>query len=107
MFDGTYKELNDAIKKASDEFKDDPTDGNKATLDNLEKAKKLSEDGLAQGVKDAEEKLEGKEEALEKLNTTKTVLTGDAFKTYTTTYEAFIAAVDKSVDNISVLVAIA
>ena len=99
LFDGTYKELNDAIKKASDEFKDDPTDGNKATLDNLEKAKKLYEDGLAQGVKDAEEKLEGKEEALEKLNTTKTVLTGDAFKTYTTTYEAFIAAVDKSVDS--------
>lgn len=27
------------------------------------------------------------------------MLTGDAFKTYTTTYEAFIAAVDKSVDS--------
>lgn len=99
LFDGTYKELNDAIKEASDEFKDDPTDENKATLDNLEKAKKLYEDGLAQGVKDAEEELEGKEEALEKLNTTKAVLTGDAFKTYTTTYETFIAAVDKSVDS--------
>ena len=92
LFDGTYKELNDAIKEASDEFKDDPTNGNKATLENLEKAKKLYEDGLAQGVKNAEE-------ALETLNTTKTVLTGDAFKTYTTTYEAFIAAVDKSVDS--------
>lgn len=99
LFDGTYKELNDAIKEASDEFKDDPTDGNKATLENLEKAKKLYEDGLAQGVKNAEEALETQEEALEKLNTTKTVLTGDAFKTYTTTYEAFIAAVDKSVDS--------
>lgn len=99
LFDGTYKELNDAIKEASDEFKDDPTNGNKATLENLEKAKKLYEDGLAQGVKNAEEALETQEEALEKLNTTKTVLTGDAFKTYTTTYEAFIAAVDKSVDS--------
>lgn len=99
LFDGTYKELNDAIKEASDEFKDDPTDGNKATLENLEKAKKLYEEGLAQGVKNAEEALETQEEALEKLNTTKTVLTGDAFKTYTTTYEAFIAAVDKSVDS--------
>ena len=85
--------------EASDEFKDDPTNGNKATLENLEKAKKLYEDGLAQGVKNAEEALETQEEALEKLNTTKTVLTGDAFKTYTTTYEAFIAAVDKSVDS--------
>lgn len=99
LFDGTYKELNDAIKEASDEFKDDPTNGNKATLENLGKAKKLYEDGLAQGVKNAEEALETQEEALEKLNTTKTVLTGDAFKTYTTTYEAFIAAVDKSVDS--------
>ena len=99
LFDGTYKELNDAIKEASDEFKDDSTDGNKATLENLEKAKKLYEEGLAQGVKNAEEALETQEEALEKLNTTKTVLTGDAFKTYTTTYEAFIAAVDKSVDS--------
>lgn len=99
LFDGTYKELNDAIKEASDEFKDDPTNGNKATLENLEKAKKLYENGLAQGVKNAEEALETQEEALEKLNTTKTVLTGDAFKTYTTTYEAFIAAVDKSVDS--------
>lgn len=99
LFDGTYKELNDAIKEASDEFKDDPTNGNKATLENLEKAKKLYEDGLTQGVKNAEEALETQEEALEKLNTTKTVLTGDAFKTYTTTYEAFIAAVDKSVDS--------
>ena len=64
------------------------------------KLKKLYEDGLAQGVKNAERSSgNNKKEALEKLNTTKTVLTGDAFKTYTTTYEAFIAAVDKSVDS--------
>lgn len=96
IYNGTYKSLNDAIKEASDNFTKDPSTTNKTTLETLETAKAKYESLLAQAVTKAEETQAGYEKKLEKLNATKSILTGEAFKTYTTTYEAFIAAVDKS-----------
>ena len=96
IYNGTYKGLNDAIKKASEDFTKDPSTTNKNTLESLESIKAQYENILAEKVETYLSTQETDEENLAKLKEIQTTLTGEAFKTYTTVYEAYMAAVDKS-----------
>lgn len=98
IYNGTYKGLNDAIKKASEDFTKDPSTTNKNTLETLESIKAQYEKILADKVESCLSTQETHEKNLAKLKEIQTTLTGEAFKTYTTVYEAYMAAVDKSAE---------
>lgn len=96
LYNDTYKALKDAIKAAQEAYDEDKTSSNKSILETYENYKEIYEQGLADNVADAEEKQTTAEENLKELNDLKTLLTGDAFKAYTTVYDAFIDTVDAS-----------
>lgn len=93
LYQGTYKDLNDAIKVAQEAWEEDK--GNQTLLDNfktLEGYKATYEADLAKAVTDAEEDQKGAEEELQALKDLKTMLTGEAYTTYTTVYKAYVDA---------------
>ena len=96
LYNDTYKALKDAIKAAQEAYDEDKTSSNKSILETYENYKEIYEQGLADAVADAEGEQTTAEEDLKELNDLKTLLTGDAFKAYTTVYDAFIDTVDAS-----------
>lgn len=102
LYQGTYKALNDAIKAAQEAWEEDK--GNQTLLDNfktLEGYKATYEADLAKAVTDAEDDQKGAEEELQALKDLKTMLTGEAYTTYTTVYKAYVDA-EKAIADVYV-----
>lgn len=95
----TYKELKDAVTEAQKAFDKEPTDANKSTLEYAESRVKSYENRLQSGVDRAQEALDSAKEEQTILAEINTLLTGEAFKNYTTVYKAYVAAVEASTDK--------
>lgn len=95
----TYKQLKDAVTEAQKAFEEEPTDANKSTLEYAESRVKYYENNLQAIVDNAQEALDYAKEEQTILNEINTLLTGEAFKNYTTVYNAYITAVDASVET--------
>lgn len=95
----TYKQLKDAVTEALKAFEKEPTDANKSTLAYVEGKVKEYENGLQKNVDRAQEALDGAKKEQTILNEINTLLTGEAFKNYTTVYNAYVTAVDASVET--------
>ena len=96
----TYKELKDAVTEAQKAFDKEPTDVNKSTLEYAESRVKSYENSLQSGVDRAQEALDSAKEEQTILAEINTLLTGEAFKDYTTVYNAYVAAVEASTDKL-------
>lgn len=95
----TYKELKDAVTEAQKAFDKEPTDANKSTLEYAESRVQSYENRLQSSVDRAQEALDSAKEEQTILAEINTLLTGEAFKNYTTVYNAYITAVDASVET--------
>ena len=95
----TYKELKDAVTEAQKAFDKEPTNANKSTLEYAESRVKSYENLLQSGVDRAQEALDSAKEEQTILAEINTLLTGEAFKNYTTVYKAYVAAVEASTDK--------
>lgn len=95
----TYKELKDAVTEAQKAFDKEPTDANKSTLEYAESRVQDYENSLQSGVDRAQEALDSAKEEQTILAEINTLLTGEAFKNYTTVYNAYVAAVEASTDK--------
>ena len=95
----TYKELKDAVTEAQKAFDKEPTDANKSTLEYAESRVQDYENSLQSGVDRAQEALDSAKEEQTILAEINTLLTGEAFKNYTTVYNAYVAAVKASTDK--------
>ena len=95
----TYGDLKDAIEEATKKFADEPTDDNKTLLETLEGYEDEYLSDLDQDLDTAETNVTDAEEAKAEVDALNTMLTGDAFKTYTAAYEAVVKAVDASMEK--------
>lgn len=96
----TYKELKDAVTEAQKAFDKEPTDINKSTLEQAESRVQYYENSLQSGVDRAQEALDSAKEEQTILAEINTLLTGEAFKDYTTVYNAYVAALKASTDKL-------
>lgn len=96
----TYKELKDAVTEAQKAFDKEPTDANKATLEQAEYNVQYYENSLQRGVDRAQEALDSAKEEQTILAEINALLTGEAFKDYTTVYNAYVAALKASTDQL-------
>lgn len=89
----TYKDLKDATADAQKAFDKEATQANKTALESAE-----ADEATYVAYFDVDDTaLEGAKEAKATIDALNTLLTGDAFKAYTTAYEAYIAAHDANV----------
>lgn len=95
----TYKDLKDAVTEAQKAFDKEPTDANKYTLEQAESRVQYYENRLQSSVDRAQEALDSAKEEQTILAEINTLLTGEAFKNYTTVYNAYITAVDASMET--------
>ena len=93
-----YKALLDAVKAAQEAFDDDPTYANKTSLENAETAVESYLSNLEIPLNTAKESVEEAQAELDIIKEAQTKLTGDAYKNYSTLYDAYIAAVKASVE---------
>ena len=95
----TYGDLKDAIEEAEETYNDEK---NQTNLDELNRLQGLENQYLA-ALDDALTLKQGAvtdaEEAKAEVDALNTMLTGDAFKTYTAAYEAVVKAVDASMEK--------
>lgn len=89
----TYKDLKDATVAAKEAFDEEATTANKTALENAE-----ADEATYVAYFDVDDTaLENAKEDKAAIDALNTLLTGDAFKAYTTVYEAYIAAHDANV----------
>lgn len=89
----TYKDLKDATAAAQKAYDKEATQANRDALDHAE-----ADEATYVAYFDVDDTaLEGAKEAKATIDALNTLLTGDAFKAYTTAYEAYIAAHDANV----------
>ena len=93
----TYKGYKDAVEDAQEAFDEDPTDDNKRALEIAETRLKGYEDDQQDALDAAQGDVDDAQKELDALKAVQTMLTGDAYTTYSTVYDAYVAAVKASV----------
>ena len=97
---GTYKQLKDEVAKATKAWNEDKADTDlRATMEEFEAFEKQYIAELDEDLETAEEEVTDAEEEKAKVDALNTMLTGEAFKTYTSVYEALVKAVDASMEK--------
>ena len=97
---GTYKQLKDEVAKATKAWNEDKADIDlRETMEKFEAFEKQYIADLDDGLKKAEKKVTKVEEEKAEIDALNTMLTGEAFKTYTSVYEALVKAVDASMEK--------
>lgn len=94
----TYKGLKKDVEDAQEAFDEEPTSDNKEALKLAEDALKGYEDVEQRKLDAAQGAVDDAQEELDALKAVQTKLTGDAYTTYSTVYDAYVAAVKASVD---------
>ena len=97
---GTYKQLKDEVAKATKAWNEDKADTD--LRDEMEKFEALEKQYIAdldKALETAEKDVTKKETEKAKVDALNTMLTGEAFKTYTSVYEALVKAVDASMEK--------
>ena len=97
---GTYKQLKDEVAKATKAWNEDKADIDlRETMEKFEAFEKQHIADLDEGLKKAEKGVTDAEEKKAEIDALNTMLTGEAFKTYTSVYEALVKAVDASMEK--------
>ena len=97
---GTYKQLKDAVAEATKAWNEDKADsGLRETMEKLEAVEKQYIADLDKDLEEAEEDVTDAEIEKANVDALNTMLTGEAFKTYTSVYEALVKAVDASMEK--------
>ena len=94
----TYKGLKKDVEDAQEAFDEEPTSDNKDALKLAEDALKGYETDQQDALDAAQQLVDDAQEELDALKAVQTKLTGDAYTTYSTVYDAYVAAVKASVD---------
>ena len=97
---GTYKQLKDEVAKATKAWNEDKADTDlREAMEKLEAFEKQHIADLDKALETAEKDVTEKETEKAEVDALNTMLTGEAFKTYTSVYEALVKAVDASMEK--------
>ena len=97
---GTYKQLKDEVAKATKAWNEDKADsGLRETMEEFEAFEKQYIADLDEDLERAEKGVTNAEKEKANVDALNTMLTGEAFKTYTSVYEALVKAVDASMEK--------
>ena len=97
---GTYKQLKDEVAKATKAWNEDKADTDlRETMEEFEAFEKQYIADLDEDLETAEGEVTDAEEKKAEVDALNTMLTGEAFKTYTSVYEALVKAVDASMEK--------
>ena len=97
---GTYKQLKDEVAKATKAWNEDKADTDlRATMEEFEAFEKQYIAKLDEALETVEENVTKAEKEKAEVDALNTMLTGEAFKTYTSVYEALVKAVDASMEK--------
>ena len=95
----TYGDLKEAIEEAEETYNDEKNQTNLDELNRLQNYENQYLTDLDNALTPKQEAVTDAEEAKAEVDALNTMLTGDAFKTYTAAYEAVVKAVDASMEK--------
>ena len=95
----TYKAAKDARDDAEEAYATSHAESDQIKYESLRNQIQVYENGLQKTVDDAQQRLDEANEEQARVTALNTLLTGEAFTTYQTVYDAYIAAVDASMEK--------